>query len=143
MEWYIRSDVRNNSAWNFRFFLLQTISDSFDHGVTPQSEVDFASDMAALAPRNESPWNYLITLFRKYLVDISRPLSYANDCLSIDAGCIAARRFLVLVGPRETVEEARKLQEHCNLLANGIDPIRNKYWLMKREAIESKFCSNL
>lgn len=143
MEWYIRSDVRNNSAWNFRSFLLQTISDSPDHAVTPQSEVDFACDMAALAPRNESPWNYLITLFRQYHVDIFRPLSYANESLSIDAGCIAARRFLVLVGPRQTVEEARKLQEHCTLLANGIDPIRKKYWLMKRQAIESKFCSNL
>lgn len=125
--WYIQSDVRNNSAWNFRWLVTSKVG--------RELEVDFACKMISLAPRNESPWNYLIALSRQGL-DVSRARSQASHCLVNDAGCIPARRFLILTASDEHAEE---IFEHCTLLAGGIDTIRKNYWLMKRQEAVNAF----
>lgn len=121
-EWFIRADVRNNSAWNFRWVVTAKLG--------REAEANFACEMASLAPRNESVWNYLLAL-KRIGVDISKAREYAQHCLTIDAGCVPARRFLVCTA---TKEDAEQTVEHCTLLANGIDDIRKQYWLQKRKA---------
>lgn len=140
-DWFIDVDVRNNSAWNFRSFLILQLQVTTD-SISPQSEINFACDMAARAPRNESPWNYLLALARQCQVDITVAIQYANRCISIDAGCVAARRFLILGSPRDTPENIHQLEQHCTLLADGIDPIRKKYWLSQRQSL-STLSSNI
>lgn len=104
VERFLRRDVRNNSAWNHRWFVVfgkvdeerqrrkkqqqeqqqQQESPSNKAGkqveveVTEevwQREVEFAKDALRMAPQNESPWNYLRGLFRER----GRPLSDLTD----------------------------------------------------------------
>lgn len=120
-EWYIRSDVRNNSAWNHRWLIGKTLG--------REGEVNFSCKMATKAPRNESVWNYLLALYRSGY-DVSQAQNYAHNCLSVDAACAPARRFLVLTGKER---DAPAVVEHCRLLAEGVDVIRKKYWLMQKD----------
>ena len=60
MNRLLDEDVRNNSAWNQRYFLLK---DSLTDTLFDQ-EVQFIIDKIHLAPNNESPWNYLKGLVR-------------------------------------------------------------------------------
>lgn len=62
VEFMLREDVRNNSAWHHRFFVV------FDSGVRTgdedrdavlKRELNFTKDKIALAPNNLSAWNYL------------------------------------------------------------------------------------
>lgn len=54
----IGEDVRNNSAWNQRFFVISRRGSPVDESVL-QAEAEYAMKMIVLAPNNESPWNYL------------------------------------------------------------------------------------
>ena len=56
VERLIDEDIRNNSAWNQRFFLLVNVpikSDVLDR------ELKFTMDKIKKVPGNESSWNYL------------------------------------------------------------------------------------
>ena len=55
----------------------------------------------------------------------------ATECLEIDAACVAARRFLILNGEEK---DAKEVKTHCELLSNGIDKIRTKYWRKQEQA---------
>jgi len=73
-ELYIQDDVRNNSAWNHRFFIITgqlpslstpTISNE-DIGSAGkereellQREIEYAKAQIRLAPQNQSPWLYI------------------------------------------------------------------------------------
>lgn len=114
--WYIQADVRNNSAWNHRWLVGSKVG--------RDGEIEFACDIVALAPRNESAWNFLYAL-TKAGCDPSRPRTLAESCLRVDAGCIPARRFLVLTA---TDQQATEVVQHCELLAGGIDSVRRLYW---------------
>ncbi len=73
----INDDVRNNSAWNQRWFVshrgrghghghgLQS-SNSFDMEKA-KIEISYAISKAAIDPYNESPWRYFIAIIREQL----------------------------------------------------------------------------
>ncbi|KAJ3212808.1 hypothetical protein HDU67_003613 [Dinochytrium kinnereticum] len=50
--------MRNNSAWNHRFFVYKNRSEVFS-GETLASEILYVTSKILSAPHNESPWNYL------------------------------------------------------------------------------------
>ena len=50
-------DVRNNSAWNQRFFVIQHTTGW--SGEVVNREVEFTWDKIKMVKRNESAWNYL------------------------------------------------------------------------------------
>lgn len=59
-ESLINEDLRNNSAWNYRYFVI------FENGVYEnemqnkvKEEIEFTQDQLKLAPNNASAWNYL------------------------------------------------------------------------------------
>jgi len=52
----ISMDVRNNSAWNQRYFVISNSPFSKD---TLNSELEYTWANAEVAMLNESPWNYL------------------------------------------------------------------------------------
>ncbi|KAI8918125.1 hypothetical protein BC831DRAFT_390429, partial [Entophlyctis helioformis] len=54
----LKEDVRNNSAWNQRFFVFSRRPDEFTKEDL-EHEVSYALTRINMAPRNESPWNYL------------------------------------------------------------------------------------
>ncbi|KAI0977495.1 prenyltransferase alpha subunit [Xylaria arbuscula] len=71
VESLIDQDVRNNSAWSHRFFLVfdnpaQTTPDTHSTAYDPKVPADitdrelaYAQEKITLAPQNQSPWNYL------------------------------------------------------------------------------------
>lgn len=87
VEKLIDGDVRNNSAWSHRFFLVfsdPTASTPGSHSTEadpaiPASiidrEVAFAQEKVKLAPQNQSPWNYL----RGVLIKGNRKLASVED----------------------------------------------------------------
>jgi protein farnesyltransferase/geranylgeranyltransferase type-1 subunit alpha len=60
VEQLLTDDIRNNSAWNQRFFLLQlTAPEGKIEGSILQKELEFTKKAIEKVPRNESAWNYL------------------------------------------------------------------------------------
>ena len=61
----IIQDVRNNSAWNQRWFASHRGSQNPLDTEHSRKEADYAINGAKLDPYNESPWRYLIGLMRQ------------------------------------------------------------------------------
>ncbi|KAK9810456.1 hypothetical protein WJX72_010969 [[Myrmecia] bisecta] len=55
----VEEDVRNNSAWNQRFFIVSSALDRGPWTEVFEREVDYAVEQIARCPHNESAWNYL------------------------------------------------------------------------------------
>ncbi|KAF5325492.1 hypothetical protein D9619_009721 [Psilocybe cf. subviscida] len=53
------SDVRNNSAWHHRFFVVFECGDGSDRAHVLRRELVYAKQSISLAPNNPSAWNYL------------------------------------------------------------------------------------
>lgn len=52
-------DLRNNSAWNYRHFILKVLSKDFsDEGMVAE-EAEFVKKAIRKLPLNESAWTYL------------------------------------------------------------------------------------
>eukprot|EP00877_Chromochloris_zofingiensis_P003437 jgi/Chrzof1/13094/Cz07g19170.t1 len=59
----IDKDVRNNSAWNQRFFVLQNTCKTQDLSTIIGQELQYIAAKVQSAPHNESAWNYLWGIF--------------------------------------------------------------------------------
>lgn len=57
MEQLLLDDIRNNSAWNQRYFVLKHTT-NFEQEIIDR-EVDFSLDKITTVKGNESAWNYL------------------------------------------------------------------------------------
>ena len=56
----LEQDVRNNSAWNHRYFtVFGQDPDSPVTSATCDREIQYAQAAISRAPQNQSPWNYL------------------------------------------------------------------------------------
>ena len=134
------ADVRNNSAWNQRFFVLKHI------GLTPgvvQREVHYAMNRIRLIKNNESSWNFLKGLLEygsyssNQFPDVE---TFTEDLYKAGNRSPYLLAFLVDMYSEKTMriyEEnsyedpevfARKVHELCDMLANHYDTIRYKYW---------------
>ena len=58
VERLLEEDIRNNSAWNQRFFVNQNIHKKID-GDLLNKELEFTMKAIEKVPGNESAWNYL------------------------------------------------------------------------------------
>ena len=56
-ERLLEDDVRNNSVWNHRFFVLSSTKEQFSN-VLADREIDFVITKLQIALYNESVWNY-------------------------------------------------------------------------------------
>ena len=146
VEKLLRADVRNNSAWNHRWFLVfgregEVDADGSKFEVTDevwQREEDFAKDAVALAPQNESPWNYLKGLYRKQRKDIAGLEDFARRYAELNKEKIRSSHALDLLADICAArpggqEEARKA---LDLLAGRFDPIRVNYWNYKKTLLD-------
>ena len=86
-ENFINRDIRNNSAWNHRWFIVHARTDNrgTTNGetailpvTTMEQELDYTMDIMTIDPYNESPCKYLVALVRE-LCDI-----YNTDDSDID-----------------------------------------------------------
>ncbi|KAF2156905.1 protein prenylyltransferase [Myriangium duriaei CBS 260.36] len=134
---FIATDVRNNSAWNHRFFLVNANENS--PGVRDSTiydrELGFAKAAVRRAPQNQSPWNYLRgTVERAHGKDgIVQLKDFCGEFVNLDAAednnyvtsSHALQLLAEILGREKRVADARRA---LDLLATKYDPIRVNYW---------------
>lgn len=57
VEQLLEEDIRNNSAWNQRYFVISNTT-KFEQSIIDR-EIDFALNKIDIVKGNESAWNYL------------------------------------------------------------------------------------
>lgn len=133
-------DIRNNSAWNQRFFILERLGFSPE---TLQRELHYAMNRIRLIKNNESSWNFLKGLIEYNHVPISQFPDVEQFCEELFASGNRSPyllAFLVDMYEEKTLKiyetnsyddpevYARKVFEICDMLANHYDTVRYKYW---------------
>lgn len=136
----LSADVRNNSAWNQRFFVLKHLGLTRE---TVQREIHYAMNRIRLIKNNESSWNFLKGLLEYGDFCISQfpdVETFTEDLYNSGNRSPYLLAFLVDMYIEKTLEiieantyddpevYARKVFELCEMLANHYDTIRYKYW---------------
>jgi protein farnesyltransferase/geranylgeranyltransferase type-1 subunit alpha len=152
IEALLRSDVRNNSAWSHRFFVVFSdpsycTSDSKATEPDPKipneildREIEFAKAATFEAPQNPSPWNYLRGVLRKGGRRFYSLEGFAGDFVKIpeegeeDVKSSHALDFLADVWSEEgKVDQA---DQALKLLGDKYDRIRKNYWDWRRAVLK-------
>ncbi|KAL0577192.1 CAAX geranylgeranyltransferase alpha subunit [Marasmius crinis-equi] len=159
----LNSDIRNNSAWHHRFFVV------FESGVRPgeadrervlKRELIFVKQNISLAPNNPSAWNYLRGILEhtqlpfSKVIDFVRPYSLPHnseptgDLVDLenppppkDAAlpCPQAIEFMADIYEAQGGSDGvLKATELWKTLGSEHDTIRKKYWDHRiREALRT------
>jgi protein farnesyltransferase/geranylgeranyltransferase type-1 subunit alpha len=147
VERLLRSDVRNNSAWNHRWY----VRFGRDGGEVRfwdrdgvQEELRYAMEKVRLAPQNQSPWNYIRGLQRKATgpaaISLSSLRAFAEEFASVeDPEKVRSSHALDLLSDifaeqGKTDDASRGLE----LLATKYDPIRSNYWNWRKSQLDGK-----
>jgi protein farnesyltransferase/geranylgeranyltransferase type-1 subunit alpha len=143
MRWtesMIDADVRNNSAWNHRWFLVvggrngEPLPEDL-----AKRELDFAKREVRKAPQNQSPWNYLKGVVRQAKLSTSVLKDFAlefadtrrpDDIYSSHALDLLADIYAEEEGSKEEAKKA------LSLLATKYDPIRAHYWNYRKGLLD-------
>ena len=139
----IQDDIRNNSAWNFRHFLLfgnpeiKTISTD-----VLSSEINFTIKMIELSITNPSSWNYMKSLYdmsinvnydvtdiEKIVYKFSADLDKSKLDQNVERVSIPAFELLSTIYGTQGLSD--KQREIFTLLGERLDPIRKNYWAYK------------
>ena len=141
----IGKDIRNNSAWNQRWFVTHR-----DGGMTADSlaEVEYALTKAAADPFNESPFSYFLAickeLYKNQTVTFQREqlpvyleklqaLMPPNDDAPISPHVLSSQvECLAYLGDADSLQTACILLDR---LAQSVDPIRRKYWALRKSQL--------
>ena len=159
MERFIRLDVRNNSAWNHRYFVvfgrekLEAKDGARLEAQVPgwrpaegvwEREVEYAKEAIRLAPQNESPWNYLRALVRRegltpgWLADFAREFAPVEDGKGLEELPKVRSTFAldVLAEAYAEHEETKAMGAYAlDLLAERFDTIHKNFWAYKRKKL--------
>lgn len=137
----LQNDVRNNSAWNQRYFVIAHTTGFKDDII--ERELDYVEKRIFTYPDNESAWNYLRGLGRLRSLNLTDQRLwkfcqnlYDNYYLKDDLNSqqwrflLAYMIELLIDDDREEKrsENQKFIQQLCEQLVLKIDPIRKKYW---------------
>ncbi|KAH6987929.1 hypothetical protein BKA56DRAFT_577940 [Ilyonectria sp. MPI-CAGE-AT-0026] len=148
----IEEDVRNNSAWSHRFYLVFSDPTGSTAGSGPTEhdpkvpettlnrEIGYAQEKIALAPQNQSPWNYLLGVLAKGGRKLATLQEFAEQyiaALGEDAEEVRSSHaldFLAKVYHENGDNEKAKL---ClRRLSEKWDPVREGYWKYRTTLLE-------
>lgn len=154
IEALLKSDVRNNSAWSHRFFVVFSDAENSTPGSKateydpkiPSEVVDrelaFAQAATYEAPQNQSPWNYIRGVLRKGGRALSTLEEFALDFVKMpgtdseeDVKSSHALDFLADVWTEGGKEEKEKADLALRLLGNKYDRVRKNYWEWRRSVL--------
>jgi protein farnesyltransferase/geranylgeranyltransferase type-1 subunit alpha len=129
----VEKDVRNNSAWNYRWFLVNGREAEGVKGVTDeavkQREVEYATQAISKAPQNPSPWNYLRGIAKASGSGLKELKGLASEYADITKpDGVRSSHALDLLADILADEDKLKAGEALDLLAVTYDPIRKNYW---------------
>ncbi|BGP39772.1 CAAX geranylgeranyltransferase alpha subunit [Rhodotorula kratochvilovae] len=154
----LEEDIRNNSAWNHRFFVAFESGMGGDAG---EREIRYAKEKLAISPNNPSAWNYLRGILTRLSLPLSSVAPFAtplalNTPSSMPASepsvsdkaelpAFLAIEFLADAAVEEAREASRareerekKAKEAAELFRSLIeyDPIRREYWRFSAQQAE-------
>lgn len=154
IETLLRTDVRNNSAWSHRFFVVfsdsaistpgckATESDPKIPDDVIDREIEFAKAATFQTPQNQSPWNYLRGVLRKGSRKLSAQECFAGEFVKLpedggeeDVKSSHALDFLADVWTE--MGEIEKADRALVLLGDKYDRIRKNYWEWKRSLLRA------
>jgi protein farnesyltransferase/geranylgeranyltransferase type-1 subunit alpha len=153
----IEQDVRNNSAWNQRWFAVHK-----GHKYPPitieaaSMEAKYVNEYAAQDPYNESPFRYLVALVKEQRkntdevgidVDEKRQASKYTELLTaVEAGMEEMKvelgkgndcpslisAYIDVLQIKNDEDSIRKAVDMANDLSMQFDIVRKKYWSMRK-----------
>jgi len=152
----LEDDVRNNSAWNQRWFVTHRGSKSIPFAIDDaRQELSFSICKAEQDPYNESPWKYFVAVIKEQFRLIGTTPEFASligvsekaleetkanfeqkskkdgmECTNLIAAHID---ILEMKGDKTSIASAI---EFAKLLESRYDPVRKKYWKLRAQQLE-------
>ncbi|PWA23481.1 hypothetical protein CCH79_00005800 [Gambusia affinis] len=151
VENLLDEDVRNNSAWNQRHFVISHTTGFSDPAIV-QREIQYCLNQIRKAPHNESAWNYLKGMLQdrglssqpgllEKVLELKEThcspylLAFLFDCYE-DA---LESSFQKENQEQEHKETLKKALEICEHLAQEKDTIRKEYWQFLGRSLKNKY----
>lgn len=143
----ITEDIRNNSAWNQRFFVLRNFGFTSD---ILQRELQYTTTRIKLVPNNESAWNFLRGLLAQCEGGVDHSADVTDFCEELyESGGrfpyllsflidLNESRYLKCQDESEKVKLFNKIEYMCTIMADEHDIIRRNYWLYMLQRIQAK-----
>ncbi|CED82347.1 Protein farnesyltransferase, alpha subunit/protein geranylgeranyltransferase type I, alpha subunit [Phaffia rhodozyma] len=130
-------DVRNNSAWTHRWFLVFGREGAKGKDGLAR-EIDYTTDQIRKVPNNTSSWAYLRGVHSKFGLSFTSESGLAQSVIEACAlkgyPCPLATEWLVDVAvENEEWEEAGQLLDRLSLE----DPVRSRYWAYRKSRLGS------
>lgn len=154
VEGLLRRDVRNNSAWSHRFFVVfsnpeYSTPDSKATERDPKipeniidREIEFGKAATFEAPQNQSPWNYIRGVLKKGGRKLSSIECFAGEFVKIpDEGeedVKSSHALDFLADCWAEMGESKKADKALVLLAEKYDPIRKNYWEWRQQLLKER-----
>ncbi|POV96756.1 hypothetical protein PSTT_15473 [Puccinia striiformis] len=151
-NYQLSKDIRNNSAWNHRFFLSFDTFPLHSPDLTPEQftkivdrEIEFTKQQILKAPNNPSAWNYLRGVLRRgsrglnsveeFVIPprIRRRNSWPIDLNKRSDLPVPAAVELLADIYSESQSKIKQALELYDLLAEKLDPIRKGYWQFRSQ----------
>jgi protein farnesyltransferase/geranylgeranyltransferase type-1 subunit alpha len=138
-------DVRNNSAWNHRWYLAfgRPDGERLKDKAVVDREAEYAIEKIRLAPQNESPWNLLRALYEKAsgpaALSWSKFAEFAKEFTGTDGEDVKSTHALDALAWALAEQQGHE-EEACTALeqlATKWDPIRANYWRWRKSLINS------
>ncbi|KAL5121883.1 CAAX geranylgeranyltransferase alpha subunit [Pleosporales sp. CAS-2024a] len=132
----IAADVRNNSAWNHRYYLVVGGGGGKASEDVARREIEYTQAAIRKAPQNQSPWNYLLGILRAAQLPKSTIKAFALEFADVDQPDKAVHSSHALDVLADMYAEEENSQEQAakalDLLATKYDPIRANYWNFRK-----------
>ena len=139
VESLLRSDIRNNSAWNHRWVITFGREDGKD---IPDEifarEVEFAKTAIREAPQNQSPWNYVRGVLKKKGSGMGELKAFAREFADLkpEDKVRSSHALDLLADIWAEEKEEERAAKALDLLAKKYDPIRKNYWDYRKSLLK-------
>ncbi|RYO76191.1 hypothetical protein DL766_009806 [Monosporascus sp. MC13-8B] len=149
----IDEDVRNNSAWSHRFFIVfsdpgrstpgshATERDPAVPAAVVDRELAYARRKIDVAPQNQSPWNYLRGVLAKGGRDLGEVRTFAEgyvEALGEEGEVVRSSHALDYLADAYKEAGDRERADLClRRLAEKWDRVRRGYWEYRRRMLDN------
>ncbi|KAI8622599.1 hypothetical protein BC830DRAFT_1088972 [Chytriomyces sp. MP71] len=136
----IVTDCRNNSAWNHRFFVYSNRPGGMS-APDLAAELQYCKKYIKLAPNNESPWNYLKGILKKFNSDLAVQDQLEDDVrnmLNEEDFVVHGASFLLTMTEARLARSSISDEERLRLVAEASQLCKE---LMEQDVIRVKFWS--
>jgi protein farnesyltransferase/geranylgeranyltransferase type-1 subunit alpha len=154
VERLLDQDVRNNSAWAHRFFIVFSDPGHSTEGSKAlerdeklpeeiiEREIEFSKKQIRRAPQSQSGWNYVRGVLRKGGRELPSMEAFAMEFVRLgwEGGTEAVRssHALEMLGDIWTERgEVERADEALRLLGERYDRVRRNYWEYRREELKA------